>query len=265
MAKKKVKKERGRWNGHKFTVSKKMIRGFEGLQIKGATETEDQKKDKAEYVKRKKAKPSEISMTINLNAYTGCDVRKEAMTFVQEAIDGKQGYIYIGGKKLMTCKMMLTDATVKDVVISPRNVWISADVQLTLKQSGKGGASKASTSSSGSSKSSSATSSTGSSSGSGSSSGATASTQGSGKSQARRQEARQQAQSHRQQQRNETRTRTDAPTTSSRSNFTVTIKPKTTVAQKSVKTNQTVLKALQGPKTTIAAAQKDSRLVFRSR
>lgn len=30
------------WNGHSFTVSPKLIRGFTGLTIKGSSETEDQ-------------------------------------------------------------------------------------------------------------------------------------------------------------------------------------------------------------------------------
>ena len=129
----------GKWNGHKFVVSKKQILSFEGLTIKGASETEDKEKDKQQYVKRKNGKPTEVSLTISLNHTLGCDVRAEAMAFVEEASQGKTDYFYVGGKKLVTCKLMLVDATVKEIGINRGTTWISADVQLTMKQCAKGG------------------------------------------------------------------------------------------------------------------------------
>lgn len=161
--KSKISTETGRWNGHKFTVSSKLIRGFDGLQIKGSNETEDKKKSGQLYVARKNGRPAEITMTVHLNAFTGCSVRKEALAFVSEAQKGKKDYFYIGTKKLVTYKLLLTDATVKEIQIAHNHTWTSADVQLTFKQTGTGGKSvnsKSSKNSSGSQKQSVRTSST---------------------------------------------------------------------------------------------------------
>lgn len=135
----KINPEIARWNGHKFKVSSKLVRGFTDLQIKGSSETEDMEKDKDVYVKRKNGQPMEVSMTVNLNAMTGCSVRKEAIAFVEEAKEGKKDYLYIGNKKLVKAKLLLVSANVKEVQIAPGAKWVRADVQLTFKQSGKGG------------------------------------------------------------------------------------------------------------------------------
>lgn len=134
-------KETGRWNGHKFTVSSSVIRGFDDLQIKGSCELASKKKSKQGYAKRKSGNPTEITLTVILNAYAGCDVRKEALAFVEEARDGKQDYFYAGGKKLVSCKLMLTAVNVKETEISPKGTWINAKVTLTMKQSSKGSSS----------------------------------------------------------------------------------------------------------------------------
>ena len=138
----------GKWNKHKFVVSAKVIRGFTGLQIKGSSELEDKKKSGQGKVKRKGGNPTEVSLTVNLNAFVGNDVRSEAMKFIKEARAGKKAYFYINSKKLVSCKLMLTEATVKDVEISIGGKWTSANVQLTMKQCNKGG--KGSSGSSGS-------------------------------------------------------------------------------------------------------------------
>lgn len=126
--------EIARWNNHAFKVDKKSIRGFTNLQIKGSTETEDKVGSNQKFVSRKNSKPTEITLTAVLSAQMGCDVRKEAMQFVAEAYAGNKDFFYIGKSKLATYKLMLTDATVKNVVISPKGKWLSADVALTLKQ-----------------------------------------------------------------------------------------------------------------------------------
>ena len=131
--------EVGRWNGHHFAVSPKLIRGFTGLTIKGASDVEEKKKKKQVRVKRKNGKPTEVSFTIHLNAYVGVDVRKEALKFVDEARKGKKDYFYINNKKLVSCKLMLIEASVKEVEITPGGKWIKAEVQASMKQYGKTG------------------------------------------------------------------------------------------------------------------------------
>lgn len=143
------------WNGHSFTVSPKLIRGFTGLTIKGSSETEDKTIDGQKYVSRKNSNPSEITLTAELNALTGCDVKNEALKFVDEARSGAKNYFYMGGKKLITCQLMLTEASVSETTIAPNGTWISCKVKLTMKQcakyDGTGSSSSPSSSSSGSS------------------------------------------------------------------------------------------------------------------
>lgn len=131
--------EIGRWNGHKFEVSSSLIRSFTGLQIKGSSETEDKEDGSQKYVSRKKGKPVEVSFTIHLNARLGCNVRSEALKFVSEARAGKKDYFYVGNKKLVTCQLMLTDATVKEIGLINKGTWTQADVQVTMKQCSKNG------------------------------------------------------------------------------------------------------------------------------
>lgn len=129
--------EIGRWNKHKFEVSPSVIRSFTDLQIKGASETEEKESDGEKYVSRKNAKPIEVSFTIRLFAMVGCDVQSEAVAFVGEARAGKKDYFYLGNQKLFAHQLMLTDATVSQVEIGPGGKWISANVQVTMKQCNK--------------------------------------------------------------------------------------------------------------------------------
>ena len=138
----------GKWNGHEFIVSSNLIRSFTKLQIKGSSELKSGKDSGQGKVKRKGANPTEISMTIKLNAFVGIDVQKEAMDLVSEASLGEKGYFYIGKKKLVSCKLMLTEATVKEVEINIGGTWTSAEVSVTMKQCNKGGKSGSSSKSS---------------------------------------------------------------------------------------------------------------------
>lgn len=129
----------GNWYGYTFEVSSRLIRGFNGLSIKGSCETKDKKSGKQKYVKRKAAQPAEISLTVQLNALTGVtNVRSEGMKLVQAARDGISAYFYIGDSKLVPCKVMLVSATVDNVQMVGSK-WVCCDVKLTLKQSTKDG------------------------------------------------------------------------------------------------------------------------------
>ena len=136
---KKTSGEIGRWNGHRFIVSSKLIRGMEDLSIKGGIDTDAKTKKKQNYVARKNGQPLEISLTVTLMAATGCKVRDEALLLVCESQSGAKDYFYIARKKLVKCKLILTAATVKNVTFLPGGGMKSANVQLTLKQNGKGG------------------------------------------------------------------------------------------------------------------------------
>lgn len=128
----------GKWKSHKFKISSDKIEIFKNIQIKGGSNLKENKKKKKSVVKRDKAKPLEISLTVELNAFVGCNVRHDGLLLVKEATNGAKDYFYIGKKKLMTCKLMLVDAALKNPEFAPNGTWTKAEVTLTLKQCTKG-------------------------------------------------------------------------------------------------------------------------------
>lgn len=126
--------ETGRWGGHTFQISPKQFFSFEDLTLKASSELKDKKDSDQGAVARKGASPYDLSFAIHLNAYAGVDVRKEAISFVSQAREGKDDYLYIGGKKLLACRLMLTEVTVNDFDITASGEWAKATVKLTMKQ-----------------------------------------------------------------------------------------------------------------------------------
>lgn len=129
--------ETGRFNGHVFSVTPAAIRSFTGLTLSGSCETDVKESEGQQYVYRKAGKPVASSLTVVLNAMAGCDVRREAMALVEDARKGVMGYLYIGGKKLITSEMLLTEAVVEETAIAPGGAWIRCNVKLTLMQAKK--------------------------------------------------------------------------------------------------------------------------------
>lgn len=125
------------WNNHSFTVSPTLIRSFTGLTITAGSEVEEKTSNNQNYVYRKNGAPSEVTLTAELNAMAGCNVKNEALAFVEEAHAGAQAYFYIGGKKLLTCQLMLTEAQISEVMLAPGGAWISCKVALTMIQCSK--------------------------------------------------------------------------------------------------------------------------------
>jgi len=111
---------------------------MKNIQIKAGSNLKENKKKKKSTVKRESAKPIEVSITIELNALVGCNVRHDALVLLKEAGKGAKGYFYIGRKKLTTCKLMLVDATLKNPDFTASGAWVKAEVTLTLKQCSKG-------------------------------------------------------------------------------------------------------------------------------
>lgn len=125
------------WYTHKFEVASDSIRVFNDLSVSGTCETEEKESSKEKYVSLKNRKPAEITLTAILNAYLGCDVQNEVMTFVNEAQKGTSDFLYANGGKLMGCKLMLTSAKATKIDIAPGGKWTHAQVALTFKQSTK--------------------------------------------------------------------------------------------------------------------------------
>lgn len=135
--------ETGRWRGQTFSVGPGRIYSFQDLTAKGSSELETSAKEKPSgYVKRKGANPLEVTFKINLNAAAYGDVRGTALSWVMWASWGDKDYLYVGGKKILPCQLMLTEASVKDVEINHGNQWTRATVSVTMKQCEKQSSSK---------------------------------------------------------------------------------------------------------------------------
>lgn len=130
----------GSWGNHTFEVNPVLIRSFTGLTIRGGAEVDEKTSNNQKYVRRKAGNAHELTVTVILSAYMGCDVRAEAMSFVEDARKCEEGYFYIAGKKLLPETLMLTEAQVSEVQLSPSGEMVHAQVQLTMKQSDKGDA-----------------------------------------------------------------------------------------------------------------------------
>ena len=131
-----------KWKDHVFEISPTVIRGIDAISIKGASEIEEKQSGSQKYVSRKAGKPFDVSFTVLLNGHMGCDVRKEAMTFVREARKGEKGYLYMGGKKLVKTKLMLVEASIDEVAIVPGGQWAKCRVALSMRQTSKKNSSK---------------------------------------------------------------------------------------------------------------------------
>lgn len=126
--------EIGRWGGLVFQVGGGYVLGFTGLTIKGAVETTDVENQTIKYVTNKARKPTEVSLTVHLDARTGCNVRDTAMQLVEMATYGAEDYFYIAGKKLVPYRMKLMDATVSEIAMTNKGQWIYCDVKMNMKQ-----------------------------------------------------------------------------------------------------------------------------------
>lgn len=129
--------EIARWAGHTFEVSPRLIRSLNTLIVKAGIETDDMEAGGQRYVARQAGKAAELSFSIPLNGFMGVDVRTEAMAFIDEARKGTADYFYIGGSKLMTCQLMLTEASVSETELGAGGMWTACTVKLTMKQSSK--------------------------------------------------------------------------------------------------------------------------------
>ena len=127
------------WNGHQFYVTPTKVVGYKSLQITASCETEDETNGGNKYVKKKNDGGYEVKFTAILDKRLGVsDVRAIAMHLAEDARTGAKSYVYNNGSKLFTPQMMGTGATVKNIVTAPNGTWISAEVDMTLKQCSKG-------------------------------------------------------------------------------------------------------------------------------
>lgn len=153
-----------RWSGHggiAFFVQGDQIRGIRDMGISVSSETEETTSGGEKFVKKKNSGGYQITITAELNAMLGVDVKNVALSIAEAARCGESGYFYTSGAKLFTANFMMVDAKISGIVLSTSDKWISCSVQMTLKQCSKYSGDSVSgggSSSSGSSKSSSSSS-----------------------------------------------------------------------------------------------------------
>ena len=128
--------EIGHWANITFVVSSDVIRSFKDLTIEGSVETEEVTDNSIKYVKNKARQPTEVSLTVQLDARLGNDVRGLASDLVDGATYGREEYFYIAGKKLVPYKLKLVRASVSEIQMSSNGTWICCDVKMNMKQSG---------------------------------------------------------------------------------------------------------------------------------
>ena len=126
------------WHDVKFYANASQVRGLTDLTISSSIETEDKENGGTKYVSKKNSKGYEVSMKALFDARLGIkDVKKEAMALAKYGATGQTGYMYAKGEKLVTPILMMTSAKVSNIRMTPKGVWISAEVQITLKTCSK--------------------------------------------------------------------------------------------------------------------------------
>lgn len=126
------------WHDVQFYANASQVRGLTDLTISSSIETEDKENGGTKYVSKKNSKVYEVSMKALFDARLGIkDVKKEAMALAKYGATGQTGYMYAKGEKLVTPILMMTSAKVSNIRMTPKGVWISAEVQITLKTCSK--------------------------------------------------------------------------------------------------------------------------------
>ncbi len=126
------------WHDVQFYANASQVRGLTDLTISSSIETEDKENGGTKYVSKKNSKGYEISMKALFDARLGIkDVKKEAMALAKYGATGQTGYMYAKGEKLVTPILMMTSAKVSNIRMTPKGVWISAEIQITLKTCSK--------------------------------------------------------------------------------------------------------------------------------
>lgn len=126
-----------KWGDFKFSVTPNDIVGVKDISLSGSCDTEEKESGKEKYAKYKSAKPMEFSVKVILNAYLTSDVKGRTLELVKASMNGKSKYLYMGNEKLFTSRFMLTAAKVGKVTLAAGNTWVSAEIDLTFKQSTK--------------------------------------------------------------------------------------------------------------------------------
>ena len=123
------------WGDYSFFIKPTAIRSYRDLSIQSSCSTEEEENGDDGYLKKKRSGAFTISLTAILDKRLGeDDVKAYAMRLAESARSGASAWIYNNGSKLAVGIMMGTSANINNIVAAPNGMWISCEVQLTLKQ-----------------------------------------------------------------------------------------------------------------------------------
>lgn len=123
------------WGDYSFFIKPTAIRSYRDLSIQSSCSTEEEENGDDGYLKKKRSGAFTISLTAILDKWLGeDDVKAYAMRLAESARSGASAWIYNNGSKLAVGIMMGTSANINNIVVAPNGMWISCEVQLTLKQ-----------------------------------------------------------------------------------------------------------------------------------
>lgn len=123
------------WGDYSFFIKPTAIRSYRDLSIQSSCSTEEEENGDDGYLKKKRSGAFTISLTAILDKRLGeDDVKAYAMRLAESARSGASAWIYNSGSKLAVGIMMGTSANINNIVAAPNGMWISCEVQLTIKQ-----------------------------------------------------------------------------------------------------------------------------------
>jgi hypothetical protein len=123
------------WGDYSFFIKPTAIRSYRDLSIQSSCSTEEEENGDDGYLKKKRSGAFIISLTAILDKRLGeDDVKAYAMRLAESARSGASAWIYNNGSKMAVGIMMGTSANINNIVAAPNGMWISSEVQLTLKQ-----------------------------------------------------------------------------------------------------------------------------------
>lgn len=132
-----------KWSGRggiAFFVNSHEVRGIKNLSISASAETEEKTSGGQKFTKKKNSGSYQMSMTALFSEGLGTDAQAAAMQIAEAARCGDSGYLYCRSAKLIPARMMMVDAKINNVNMTPKGVWFSCEVAMTLKQCDKYGA-----------------------------------------------------------------------------------------------------------------------------
>lgn len=120
--------------GFSFHISADTALLYDKMKMSAEMETEDKTEGEQNYVSIKNGKAVQITFSVFLEAALGMDVKEYIKRLLHSAQRGIKNYLYISGEKIFPFLMMMVKAEADNIQKAPSGAWISATVNLTMKQ-----------------------------------------------------------------------------------------------------------------------------------